>query len=832
MAAQTGTGDLLVVRGWGQDSPGIAEAFIKTVADHKCKVVDVSQFLLEGSLMFTLALQVADGSSVLLMKDLQQCAKDRKLQIEFHFSDAPAVGKDQKADKFALLSVVTPSSITPKLLHDIDHVLSEHGCVVRDIEHRIENKKEHNGEIDKVEMRINCPGALKLSDLYLGSTSAGGLQQAARNHGAEVTVCWWNALNRPNGKSLVVFGLSHVLCPCDVLDEVIREAGADPDKAHPAESIMQQNKNKVQLLKGKKADAIEKVIARLEFTPGARLVCSAMKRMGFRMAILTNTGVSEISEHVKRQLGIDYSICRDLEVVDGCFTGAYVEEVTDVAFRKADLLKLMADREGISYQNVIVVGQFLKGLKQSNAKLVLETFGPNVLFNSTKQHDLVTVLYQLGFNAGDIQGLRKRKWSEFVGEGEPAAKKSRFTLQVSTKSREPGQMSRILASLNNVQSNIHVRTVRQCSLQDGGMCLGMDFNVASDADTIAKELLFSSQKHGFQIMDVNEKLVPFADGGKSNAAWWQNLPRRHVITMVQQPNIAASSLQAVLHFLSKMSVNIVRMERLSVDEMAAMQFTVNVPDELDTQTLQKDLGVISKQQGMDIAFQKDDLDRSMRRMVVFDMDSTLIQQEVIDELAKIAGVEEQISKITEAAMNGDMDFFESLKQRVLLLKGHHAETLFTKVKSNVIYTPGAKKLCSALKSLGYKLAVISGGFLPVAQEVQKYLGLDYAFANTLETDENGMLTGRTSGPVVTPQRKRALLATIANVEGCEVKQTIAVGDGSNDIPMLHTAGLGIAFCAKPKVQAAAEFRINQCDLSTVLFLIGVSEHAANRLEAA
>lgn len=183
-------------------------------------------------------------------------------------------------------------------------------------------------------------------------------------------------------------------------------------------------------------------------------------------------------------------------------------------------------------------------------------------------------------------------------------------------------------------------------------------------------------------------------------------------------------------------------------------------------------------------------------------------------------------------MNGDMDFFESLKQRVLLLKGHHAETLFTKVKSNVIYTPGAKKLCSALKSLGYKLAVISGGFLPVAQEVQKYLGLDYAFANTLETDENGMLTGRTSGPVVTPQRKRALLATIANVEGCEVKQTIAVGDGSNDIPMLHTAGLGIAFCAKPKVQAAAEFRINQCDLSTVLFLIGVSEHAANRLEAA
>merc|ERR1719409_398055 len=127
------------------------------------------------------------------------------------------------------------------------------------------------------------------------------------------------------------------------------------------------------------------------------------------------------------------------------------------------------------------------------------------------------------------------------------------------------------------------------------------------------------------------------------------------------------------------------------------------------------------------------------------------------------------------------------------------------------------------------MAVVSGGFLPVAKEVQRHLGLDYAFANTLEVDEQGLFTGRTTGPVVTPERKRALLAMIANVEGCEVSQTIAVGDGSNDIPMLNTAGLGIAFCAKPKVQAATEFRINQCDLSTVLFLIGVSEHAVERL---
>jgi len=216
---------------------------------------------------------------------------------------------------------------------------------------------------------------------------------------------------------------------------------------------------------------------------------------------------------------------------------------------------------------------------------------------------------------------------------------------------------------------------------------------------------------------------------------------------------------------------------------------------------------------------------------VFDMDSTLIQQEVIDELAKQCGVEQTVAEITERAMRGEMDFFQSLQERVALLKGYNSDKLFGTVKRNLQYTPGALQLCRTLKRLGYKMAVISGGFLPCAQEVQRKLGLDYAFANTLETDRNGMLTGLTVGAVVTPQRKQALLEMIAQVEGCDPRQTVAVGDGSNDIPMLTSAGLGVAFCAKPKVQAAAEFRVNNKDLSTVLFLIGLSETAARRLLA-
>lgn len=167
-----------------------------------------------------------------------------------------------------------------------------------------------------------------------------------------------------------------------------------------------------------------------------------------------------------------------------------------------------------------------------------------------------------------------------------------------------------------------------------------------------------------------------------------------------------------------------------------------------------------------------------------------------------------------------------------MLKGHKEDELFDKVKAGLIFTPGAIKLCKTLRQLGYKTAVVSQSFLPLAQEVQQYLDLDYAFATSLEVDEQGRLTGCTSGPIVTPQRKRALLATIANVEDCEVKQTIAVGDGANDIPMLNAAGLGIAFCAKPKVEEATEFRINQKDLSSILFLIGVSERATEQLQPA
>mmetsp|Transcript_25341 Transcript_25341/g.58901 ORF Transcript_25341/g.58901 Transcript_25341/m.58901 type:complete len:866 (+) Transcript_25341:37-2634(+) len=833
---------LLTVIARGKDRPGIADAFLKVTVSHKCELRDLAQFMIEGMLVFTFVLEVADQSSLKLIRDMKKCAKDHGMEVEYDF---PEGTRDEVDESMALLSLVSTSGITPALLHGLDSALAKHGCVVHEIEHRSDNKIENNNECSKMQLRVRCPKGLGLGTLYLGARNPDGeevlgLQNIIKeDHGVQVTLRWWDAMSRPNGKSLVVFGLSDVLCPYDVLDELLKEAGVDPSACSSASAsgnLVQQRQSKVSLLKGKSADCVPKLLQRLKLTHGARLVCSALKALGCTLAILTNTGVGSVAKHVQQQLGLDYVICQDLEVADGSFTGQYAGEAKDVKFRKLDLLKLMADREGIEYRNVIVVGEVLKGLKLANARDLLETFGPNVYFNAQKNKDLALALYLLGFNASHVQALRKRYTShpaEVPRDSSPSLPKvacgkpvKSLLLQIMAHTQGPGHIRNVMAPLLPLSKECCLHTARLCSLESGGMCLGLDMRAACDnSDQLLKDLLFSCQKSGLEV-----KWDETESGAEAVPSWESGYRNRYVITMVQKPNISGSTIEAFFAVLSENGVNCMKIERLSVKEMAAMQLTVVLPENFECNVLSAKLLQVSKEHGADIAFQADDIDRWMRRLVVFDMDSTLIQQEVIDELAKIAGVETQVATITEAAMRGEIDFFESLKARVALLKGHKAEELFDSVKQNLIFTPGAERLCTTLKKMGYKMAVISGGFLPVAREVQRHLGLDYAFANNLEVDEHtGLLTGNVLGQVVTPQRKRALLATIANVEGCEVQQTIAVGDGSNDIPMLNTAGLGIAFCAKPKVQAATEFHINQKDLSTVVFLIGLSEHAALRL---
>jgi len=221
---------------------------------------------------------------------------------------------------------------------------------------------------------------------------------------------------------------------------------------------------------------------------------------------------------------------------------------------------------------------------------------------------------------------------------------------------------------------------------------------------------------------------------------------------------------------------------------------------------------------VDIAFQRDDKYRRTRRLVAFDMDSTLIEAEVIDELAAAAGVGEQVAEITERAMQGELDFNQSFEQRVALLKGLNGDVL-QGIAERLPVTEGAERLIGNLNALGYKTAILSGGFNYFGRYLQDKLGIDYVYANELEM-EDGIVTGRVTGKVVNGERKAELLRELAEQEGISLEQTIAVGDGANDLPMLSIAGLGIAFRAKPLVRENAKNAISTLGLDGILYLLG------------
>lgn len=238
--------------------------------------------------------------------------------------------------------------------------------------------------------------------------------------------------------------------------------------------------------------------------------------------------------------------------------------------------------------------------------------------------------------------------------------------------------------------------------------------------------------------------------------------------------------------------------------------------------MQKELMHISNEMEIDFSFQQDDMYRRMRRLICFDMDSTLIQTECIDELAERAGVGAEVRAITESAMRGEIDFKESFTRRVALLKGLDS-SVFEDIANKMPITEGVDRLMAVLKRCGYKIAILSGGFTYFGEFLQRKYGIDYVYANELEIDENGKLTGRYLGEIVDGHRKAELLKLIAQVEKVNLAQTIAVGDGANDLPMLGEAGLGIAFHAKPRVVANAKQSLNTIGIDGVLYFLGFKD---------
>lgn len=316
---------------------------------------------------------------------------------------------------------------------------------------------------------------------------------------------------------------------------------------------------------------------------------------------------------------------------------------------------------------------------------------------------------------------------------------------------------------------------------------------------------------------------------QSYESWVNAQGRARFIVTLLARKITASQLGLVTAAVHRHGLNIDSINRLSgripLGELprlskACVEFSLRGPL-ADEPAFRKDLMETASHLEVDLAFQRDDMYRRNRRLVAFDMDSTLIEAEVIDELAKAAGVGEQVSAITERAMRGELDFASSFRERLALLEGLEEKSL-EHIAGTLKVSEGAEHLIDTLKSLGYKTAILSGGFTYFARFLQQRLGIDYVYANELDIVD-GRLTGKVVGDIVDGDRKALLLKELAAREGLQLEQVIAVGDGANDLPMLSAAGLGIAFRAKPVVQQLAEQSISTLGLDAILYLLGISD---------
>ena len=382
----------------------------------------------------------------------------------------------------------------------------------------------------------------------------------------------------------------------------------------------------------------------------------------------------------------------------------------------------------------------------------------------------------------------------------------------------------VTAALTEIlaKNNAVILDIGQADIHNN-LSLGILFQSSEgNSGDILKELLFKSYE-----LDVNIRFNPITEEAYNQWVSMQG-KNRYIITILGR-KLTARQIAGVTRIVADQDMNIDDIKRLTgripLDEnartpKASVEFSVRGTPR-DKEQMKADFMKLSAEQEMDISFQEESMYRRMRRLICFDMDSTLIETEVIDELAIRAGVGDQVKAITDAAMRGEIDFCESFRQRCALLKGLDVSVM-QEIAENLPITEGVDRLMRILKKVGFKIAILSGGFTYFGNYLKQKYNIDYVYANELEV-ENGKLTGRHVGDIVDGKRKAELLRLIAQVENVDIRQTVAVGDGANDLPMISIAGLGIAFHAKPKVKATAKQSISTIGLDGILYFLGYKD---------
>lgn len=385
---------------------------------------------------------------------------------------------------------------------------------------------------------------------------------------------------------------------------------------------------------------------------------------------------------------------------------------------------------------------------------------------------------------------------------------SQYILVTVSGPDHPGITSRLMKTL--VKNKTKLKDMGQ-AVTHGLLSLSflLDTDEEGENTHVLKDLLLETKKMGmnleFQVIDSKNAPKPPLE--------------KYILSCASPDQLTPELLADIASLFSSNGINIQRIDNMSEDGFRSLDIAATSDKPLDLERIKFDLMNLSNIHKIDMAFMRDNLFRFNKRLIVFDMDSTLIQAEVIDEMAEVHGIGDKVKEITERAMNGELNFDDALRERVALLKGldrKKMEAIFNRLE----ITPGAEKFIQMVKNLGFKTAIVSGGFKYFAENLRQKLGIDYAFANDLEWDGD-VLTGKVKGQIVNSQQKAFILELLAQQEHIHLEQVVAVGDGANDLPMLAKAGLGIAFHAKEKVKREARHQMSHGPMTTILYFLGI-----------